>query len=640
MTVRAEGGRSIAAAPRVPAADGRRRDATAAAQRRCVPVRDPGHRTRPGRGAAGRTASAAAGQTPPAPPSAVPRPSGTIEAMTVPGRVDAASLLLSLDPPPWFVRHARAVAEVAGWLAARIEERGIAVDRRLVEAAALLHDADKALPADDPARAPPARRRVGGVADAGRPPGAGAGRGEPPGDPPARRRAVPSLGGVRDPRGTDRRLRGQACRPAPRDRWRHGSPRGVAAIRGSTSTVAPSAGTTPTCTPSGRGPTGSSRTSAAPPGSGRTRSAAWAGPARRSGSPAAATHRARPAPVDDHGPARVLLGRRRAVRRARGRPVRGRARRRERRRRWTAGSLRGNRNMATGLIGELHGRVATPVMFGGGTLAIVMNPGALVVKGEDRDAFLAAIGARRAGQRAGDPRCERVRRQGARHRSGSPTPSRRPAARSASSSRPRGRRLAGWIEAEARERGLQLAPGAAKTPRRAGRWLRPARPTPSAASRPGSRRWSSTSSPSTGATAPIGARRRPGARRRGGPGLGLGVHRRRRRAARGAALDALDRLLETTPEPVLLAVLHRRVRELIETGDRLRRGRATARVGKAMGVNSEFRMDKLRDQARLWTTDGADRRARRARRARRDGQGRARARIGSRRSDGWRSVCG
>lgn len=75
--------------------------------------------------------------------------------MTVPGRVDAASLLLSLDPPPWFVRHARAVGEVAGWLAARIEAQDIAIDRRLVESAALLHDADKALPSDDPARALP-----------------------------------------------------------------------------------------------------------------------------------------------------------------------------------------------------------------------------------------------------------------------------------------------------------------------------------------------------------------------------------------------------------------------------------------------------------------------------------------------------
>jgi hypothetical protein len=75
--------------------------------------------------------------------------------MTVPGRVEAASLLLSLDPQPWFVRHARAVAEIAGWLAARIEARGLTIDRRLVEAAALLHDVDKALPAGDPLRSLP-----------------------------------------------------------------------------------------------------------------------------------------------------------------------------------------------------------------------------------------------------------------------------------------------------------------------------------------------------------------------------------------------------------------------------------------------------------------------------------------------------
>jgi predicted hydrolase (HD superfamily) len=72
--------------------------------------------------------------------------------MTVPGRVEAAELLLSLDPPAWQVRHARAVAEVASWLAARIETRGGPIDRRLVEAAALLHDVDKALPRTDPAK--------------------------------------------------------------------------------------------------------------------------------------------------------------------------------------------------------------------------------------------------------------------------------------------------------------------------------------------------------------------------------------------------------------------------------------------------------------------------------------------------------
>jgi hypothetical protein len=75
--------------------------------------------------------------------------------MTVPGRVEAASLLLSLEPAPWFLRHSRAVAEVAAWLAARIDERGVAIDRRLVEAAALLHDVDKVLPPGHQARALP-----------------------------------------------------------------------------------------------------------------------------------------------------------------------------------------------------------------------------------------------------------------------------------------------------------------------------------------------------------------------------------------------------------------------------------------------------------------------------------------------------
>ena len=73
--------------------------------------------------------------------------------MSIPDRTEAAALLLSLEPRPWALRHARAVAEVAAWLAARIEANGTPVDRRLVEAAALLHDVDKLLPRGDPLRA-------------------------------------------------------------------------------------------------------------------------------------------------------------------------------------------------------------------------------------------------------------------------------------------------------------------------------------------------------------------------------------------------------------------------------------------------------------------------------------------------------
>lgn len=63
--------------------------------------------------------------------------------MTIPARREAARLLLSLEPPAWFLAHACAVADVAGWLAARAVANGAVVDAAAVEAAALLHDVDK-----------------------------------------------------------------------------------------------------------------------------------------------------------------------------------------------------------------------------------------------------------------------------------------------------------------------------------------------------------------------------------------------------------------------------------------------------------------------------------------------------------------
>jgi putative nucleotidyltransferase with HDIG domain len=68
----------------------------------------------------------------------------------VPSRAEAADILLDLDPPEWLLTHVAAVAEIASFLAERSAARGIAVDRELVEAAALLHDVDKLLPPDDP----------------------------------------------------------------------------------------------------------------------------------------------------------------------------------------------------------------------------------------------------------------------------------------------------------------------------------------------------------------------------------------------------------------------------------------------------------------------------------------------------------
>ena len=264
--------------------------------------------------------------------------------------------------------------------------------------------------------------------------------------------------------------------------------------------------------------------------------------------------------------------------------------------------LRGNRNTATGLVGELHGRVATPVMFGGGTLAIVTNPGALVVKGEDRDAFLAAIGLVAPGNGlvildASD--------SGAK----APAPKRLADAIAAAGGTvrqfksPREGALAGWIEAEARERGMQLAPGRRQDPGRAGRWLRSRggrRTQPADADRVDGARQARRS---TAATAPISPDDVRALVAEAVPGsvwafTDAVAERRVERA-----LDALDRLLETTPEPVLLAVLHRRIRELIETGDRLAVGRATARRRQGDGRQQRVPDGEAPRSGKAWTTE-------------------------------------
>ena len=70
--------------------------------------------------------------------------------MTIPSREEAARILRSLNPPEWHLEHSAAVGDVAAFLAQKIEEQGHAISTALVEAAAILHDIDKALPKTDP----------------------------------------------------------------------------------------------------------------------------------------------------------------------------------------------------------------------------------------------------------------------------------------------------------------------------------------------------------------------------------------------------------------------------------------------------------------------------------------------------------
>ena len=66
------------------------------------------------------------------------------------------------------------------------------------------------------------------------------------------------------------------------------------------------------------------------------------------------------------------------------------------------------------------------------------------------------------------------------------------------------------------------------------------------------------------------------------------------------ALELLERLIADKPAPVLLAVLHRRLRELIEVQDRLERGEAPGSLVRSMRL-VPFRAETLARQARGWT---------------------------------------
>ena len=69
---------------------------------------------------------------------------------------------------------------------------------------------------------------------------------------------------------------------------------------------------------------------------------------------------------------------------------------------------------------------------------------------------------------------------------------------------------------------------------------------------------------------------------------------------RARSLELLERLIEDKPAPVLLASLHRRVRELIEVQDRLERGETPGSLVRSMRL-VPFRAETLARQAKGWT---------------------------------------
>jgi DNA polymerase III delta subunit len=243
-------------------------------------------------------------------------------------------------------------------------------------------------------------------------------------------------------------------------------------------------------------------------------------------------------------------------------------------------------------------RVATAPMFGGGTVAIVADPGALLRSKADRTAMEHVLDTVAPGNALvfleigdGGPR-----RSAALQALEAAVVARGGDARELRA--PREGQLAGWITARATERGMQLAPGAAKElARRVGGFVREG----------------DVDRRGQGALAVAELEKLALYR----PGQPIGEEDVRALVSEvvpdstWAMLDAvaernvavagplLDRLLESTPEPVLLVQLHRRIRELIEVADHLAAGAAPGSLVRTLGLKP-FRVEKLVGQARRW----------------------------------------
>ncbi len=261
------------------------------------------------------------------------------------------------------------------------------------------------------------------------------------------------------------------------------------------------------------------------------------------------------------------------------------------------------------IVDEIVQRLGTGTMFGSGTLVVVAGVGALLRRNTERDALVEAIGRIAPGN--GIAVAEETE-------SGRKEPPSKPladAVRAAGGdvrqfAAPKEGGLAAWIEARARERGVPLGPGAAREiATRVGGFVREGDvdrrqqgrlavmelekldllrlddlPAGTANGRP-------VSVDDVRALVPEAI---PGSLWAFVDAVGM--------RQRDRALELLERLLDVTPEPVLLALLHRRIRELLEVADRLGSGESAGSLVRSMKLQP-FRAETLARQAHAWTLD-------------------------------------
>jgi DNA polymerase-3 subunit delta len=249
-------------------------------------------------------------------------------------------------------------------------------------------------------------------------------------------------------------------------------------------------------------------------------------------------------------------------------------------------------------------RVATAPLFGGGTLAVVVEPGPLVRSREAREALVAVLGQVAPGNALAflDPT------DGSAKKTAALTALREAVAAAGGEVRelkaPRQGQMARWIEDRARERGVRLGRGSAQElAERVGAFVREGdidrrrmgQLAVSELEKLALYRADGEVSPDH--VRELVAEAVPASTWAFLDAVGL------RRSGEAARL--LDRLLGSTPEPVLIAQLHRRIRELIEIADRLDAGESLQAIARAMKLKG-FRAEVLEKQAAAWSLPELD----------------------------------
>jgi DNA polymerase III delta subunit len=251
--------------------------------------------------------------------------------------------------------------------------------------------------------------------------------------------------------------------------------------------------------------------------------------------------------------------------------------------------------------GDIAERVSTATLFGGGTLVIVEDPGPLVRAKADREGLLATVATLAPGNALAflEPVDGSARRTKALEDLATAIADLGGEVRQLVAPREGG--MARWIEGRASERGIPLERGAAEAlARKIGAFVREGDVDRRRQGRLAVAELEKLAVYRL--DAPVRAEDVDALVADAVPGSTWAfVDAVGTRSGRAAA-ELLDRLLETTPEPVLVAVLHRRIRELLLIGDHRERGETVQAAARALKLK-EYPARKLWDQSLAWRED-------------------------------------